>query len=569
MLSVVDIVPIYWGAVPADEIATMEAWLQGFAKFLNDSPAAQVSKPATVNGQEQVLRQYGVYGAYVQPKVVQPAAAAPVGLVGIVALLNGLLAAKSFPKPTVNRLYVIFAKGITWDDSWPGLYGVDMCAFHDQLGGKGTEFGGKITPLYFAFLPYPTHPNCGSGNPIANWQSQASHEIMEAATDPYPGQGWGEENKEGGDEEGVANVYDTLSFGSVQHFADNQRFADTKTVPAATFTERLRPHLTAVASGPGRLEAYARIDSYLQRKTLDHGSWASPSVWSLVAGSPQIADAPSAVSWGPGRVDLFARRYVDNALMHGSFEGATSGWQSLGGTLFGPPVAVSSGPHRLDVFVLGGDSAIWQRKYDGGWKAWERVGGEAVGPPAVVSWGPNRLDVFIRATDARVYHKAWDENGWQPEGPDTWESLGGQVIDVPVATSWAPGRLDIIVKGTGRDLFHKSWEGDWQQDDWEPLGGSIVGTPAVVAPRAQSLHIFARGDDRAMWHRWWDGDWSAWTPVGGVLVGGPVAVANGPDLIEVICEGTSGHAYHRSLRAGTWSPPLPQWTQLNDDRRLA
>src|SRR5204863_150109 len=70
MLSVVDIVPIYWGVVPADEIATMEAWLRGFAEFLNDS--------------------------------------------------------------------------------------------------------------------------------------QAAHEIMEAATDPYPGQGWGEENKEGGDEEGVA-----------------------------------------------------------------------------------------------------------------------------------------------------------------------------------------------------------------------------------------------------------------------------------------------------------------------------------------------------------------------------
>jgi hypothetical protein len=41
----------------------------------------------------------------------------------------------------------------------------------------------------------------------------------------------------------------------------------------------------------------------------------------------------------------------------------------------------------------------------------------------MVSFGPNRLDVFVVGTDSALYHKAWDGSGWQPSTTG-YEPLG-------------------------------------------------------------------------------------------------------------------------------------------------
>ena len=46
----------------------------------------------------------------------------------------------------------------------------------------------------------------------------------------------------------------------------------------------------------------------------------------------------------------------------------------------------------------------------------------------VVASAPGRLDVFVVGTDSAVYHKAWDGNAWQPSVTD-YEPLGGTVVD--------------------------------------------------------------------------------------------------------------------------------------------
>src|SRR5947207_3158211 len=83
-------------------------------------------------------------------------------------------------------------------------------------------------------------------------------------------------------------------------------------------------------------------------------------------------------------------------------------WESLGGTLTSIPEAVSWGPNRLDIFVVGTDSALWHRWWDGSqWGGWQSLGGILKSPPTAVSWGPNRIDVFAVGTDSALWHTGW------------------------------------------------------------------------------------------------------------------------------------------------------------------
>lgn len=59
--------------------------------------------------------------------------------------------------------------------------------------------------------------------------------------------------------------------------------------------------------------------------------------------------------------------------------------------------------------------------------AW--LGSMATAPrPAgpVVSWGPGRLDLFVVGADSALYHKAWDGSAWHP-AVDGFEHLGGTI----------------------------------------------------------------------------------------------------------------------------------------------
>ena len=90
----------------------------------------------------------------------------------------------------------------------------------------------------------------------------------------------------------------------------------------------------------------------------------------------QLAAAPSAVSWGPDRIDVFAAGQPGNGLYQWTWNG--SGW--AGPTALpqlapsGIPAegiaAVSLGPNRLDVFAAGtGDTPWWWRWNGSSWRA--------------------------------------------------------------------------------------------------------------------------------------------------------------------------------------------------------
>jgi hypothetical protein len=101
----------------------------------------------------------------------------------------------------------------------------------------------------------------------------------------------------------------------------------------------------------------------------------------------------AATSWGLGRFDLFTTLFTIDGIervRHKFFEGTwgpggiQDSWEDLGGA--GPqrfwrdPAAVSWGPGRVDVFAVGGDERMDHKFFEGTWgpgaldSDWESVG---------------------------------------------------------------------------------------------------------------------------------------------------------------------------------------------------
>jgi hypothetical protein len=103
------------------------------------------------------------------------------------------------------------------------------------------------------------------------------------------------------------------------------------------------------------------------------------------------------------------------------------------------------------------------------------MGGVCASAPTVVSWGENRLDVFVLGTDSALYHKWYDGSGWGPSLTG-YEYMGGICVDEPRVTAWDSDRLDVFVVGTDGGLYHKWWNGSaWGPSltGYEALGGVI------------------------------------------------------------------------------------------------
>jgi len=91
-----------------------------------------------------------------------------------------------------------------------------------------------------------------------------------------------------------------------------------------------------------------------------------------------------AISWGPGRVDLFALDYR-NSTLHKSFDnGNESAWEDLGGILMHVCKGICYGVGSLVVFGIGTDSAMFRNRRDkatGKWLGWKSMGGVCVTRP--------------------------------------------------------------------------------------------------------------------------------------------------------------------------------------------
>jgi hypothetical protein len=84
--------------------------------------------------------------------------------------------------------------------------------------------------------------------------------------------------------------------------------------------------------------------------------------WDFIGG--QILGVPAVAATPPGSaaMDVLVEG-TDHAIYHAGNDGSGSGWhwESLGGYTVAPPTAVSWAPGRIDIFMRGRDNALWHR----------------------------------------------------------------------------------------------------------------------------------------------------------------------------------------------------------------
>ncbi|GAB3427794.1 PLL family lectin [Flindersiella endophytica] len=266
--------------------------------------------------------------------------------------------------------------------------------------------------------------------------------------------------------------------------------------------------------------------------------------------------SPAVVESAAGRTDLFLRSSGGDLIHQYRLPGGS--WTrgiNLGGDLASQPAAVSWGPGRIDVFARFTDNALWHRaSTSGSWTAWARLGGILTSAPAVTSWEPGRLDVFVRNVDDGLSHRAFDSSAWTP-----WERLGGEgtLSSSPAAAAWAPGRLDVFVRAAGNRLSHRAFNAGTGWTPWQAVVGGameLTSQPAAASPASGRLDVVVRGTDSAMHLLRWTGSWSAWTSLGGTFSSGPGATDRGDD-VHLAAASANGYRYEkvRSSPTGSWS----------------
>ena len=109
--------------------------------------------------------------------------------------------------------------------------------------------------------------------------------------------------------------------------------------------------------------------------------WDTSGGWSdyFDFGGTWSTFAPTAVSWGQDRIDVFLVGPVDHSLYHIYWDGSSwhppNSFESLGGYCTSRPIAVSWASGRIDIFVRGGDAGLWHLSYSNGWSNWTSISG--------------------------------------------------------------------------------------------------------------------------------------------------------------------------------------------------
>ncbi len=282
----------------------------------------------------------------------------------------------------------------------------------------------------------------------------------------------------------------------------------------------------AASWNPGRLDLFIEgtnpSGTNLWHKWFDGTNWNGYEQGPPSDEAARVTSQIASVSWGPDRIDLFARSET-GSLIHKQYHqyfGWTN-WEDLGGCIIGAPTVTSWGPYRLDVFVQGcNDTGInmHHRWYNGDWQPWEVVPGmnaRISAPPSAVSWGVNRIDIFARGEGSDLIHN-WYGGRWF--GID---SQGGCIEGQPAVASWRPGRLDVFVKSCnseGPNMSHKWYDHDaWRPWELTPQqnGNRITSVLGAISWDNNRIDVYGRGTDATLMHQWYDGLWRNWESLDG------------------------------------------------------
>ena len=227
-----------------------------------------------------------------------------------------------------------------------------------------------------------------------------------------------------------------------------------------------------------------------------------------------LTAAPASCAWGPSRLDVFAKEYYRDCLLHTYYDGTTwkpgedddvevfcgvkSGaaavsWVSQFSTgLWDRAKDWTQGPNRIDVFAVTSDLSLAHLYWDGSkWSDWESLIGDIIlGTPAAVTWGSNRFDVFAINVNGNLTHVYWD--GSQYKNEDLGSSDEAAFVGTVSVTAWAVGRLDIVALGEDGQYYYKYYGGGnwspWKSKGFPPNDGYFISSPATVSCKYSQQH---------------------------------------------------------------------------------
>ena len=132
VITAPELISLYWGPFQQSEIDSMQGSLAGFAAFLRGQGAPL--------REESVVNQYGVEGGIVGATYSVATAPANATDADVHNQVTTLQAQGHLPTFGPERLFLVFTKGISFQD-----YGTVWCAYHGSWGNG----------QYYALCPYP------------------------------------------------------------------------------------------------------------------------------------------------------------------------------------------------------------------------------------------------------------------------------------------------------------------------------------------------------------------------------------------------------------------------------
>ncbi|TFD45172.1 hypothetical protein E3T55_19315 [Cryobacterium frigoriphilum] len=239
----------------------------------------------------------------------------------------------------------------------------------------------------------------------------------------------------------------------------------------------------------------------------------------------------------------------------------------------GGPSIVSRNNAVCNIYVRGGDNALWQKAFfNGAWHPWGRHNDGAVlaSEPALGSMGPNHEHIFVRGTDGAVWSKAWNGAG----GWSGWFSHAAPVAGLtggPAIVSRNNTVCNIYVRGGDNALWQRAFfNGSWHPWGRHNDGAVLASEPALGSMGANHEHVFVRGTDGAVWSKAWNGagGWSGWfshgAPAGG-MIGGPTIVSRNSGVCNIYVRGTDNALWQKAYFDGSWHA----WGRHDDGAVLA
>jgi hypothetical protein len=231
---------------------------------------------------------------------------------------------------------------------------------------------------------------------------------------------------------------------------------------------------------------------------------------------------PAAVGWNNHR-EVFAVA-TDFQLYHDYTDNTTwSGWQPLGAPaaqLCSRPSAVSWAPGRMDVFVLGCDNNLWHTWFDHGWHGWEIPSGS--GPtiataPTAASSEPGSLEVVAADFDGEVHAIGCTDslcNNAQSTSWGAWEDTGMQGCNTANAAPVYLGKdVHFLYSAFIESCNNLQLLGEVRNAEWQPAAASGViqstgsSMQAVLASDFTNFVFYRDAANHVAYQRWLNNRW--------------------------------------------------------------